>query len=374
MSTPLGMLGIKSRKELAAQFEPAADYGFFGPDSVTWKVWSHPTSYILGFARAVTIEHFDPNLAAAVVQSGGVKYRPSTRYGRTLRYFGMVAFGASEETARAADVLVKVHSKAIGHDPVTGGEYDANKPDSQLWIHITAWHSILKCYEEFGPGKLTPEEEDRYWAECARAAELTTADVAKVPRTRAEVHAYFEEWRPRLAGSEAAQDMINFILPLQVALPADMPELRKLAFLPATWLMRKAIISTYPQHLRALAGLHQGPLTDLAVKVPVRALHLLLASNMQARLALMNLLAPQAVPVAAPAMLGVEPLNPVTTTPREAQARLGLDVPSEAHPEMRAKQRRRVFAEGRSPSDEGLTESQQFIGSMDVHNPAYVGL
>lgn len=105
--------------------------------------------------------------------------------------------------------------------------------------------------------------------------------------------------------------MINFILPLQVALPADMPELRKLAFLPATWLMRKAIISTYPQRLRALAGLHQGPLADLAVKVPVRALHLLLASNMQARLALMNLLAPQAVPVAAPAMLGVEPLNPV---------------------------------------------------------------
>ena len=96
------MLGFKTRAQLRAQFEPQADYGFFGPDSVTWQVWSYPTSYILGFTRSVTIEHFDPHLAAAVVQSGGVTYRPSTRYGRTLRYFGMVAFGATEPTARAS--------------------------------------------------------------------------------------------------------------------------------------------------------------------------------------------------------------------------------------------------------------------------------
>ena len=86
---------LKTRKQLAAQFEPAADNGFFGPGSVSWKVWSHPTAYILGFARSVTIEHLDPNLAASVVQSGGVKARPHTRYGRTMRYFAMVAFGAT---------------------------------------------------------------------------------------------------------------------------------------------------------------------------------------------------------------------------------------------------------------------------------------
>lgn len=367
------MFGIKSRKQWVAEQEPQADYGFFGPGSVTWKVWGYPTSYVLGFARAVTIEHFDPNLAAAVVQSGGVKYRPSTRYGRTLRYFGMVAFGASEETARAADVLVKVHSKAIGNDPVTGGEYDANKPDSQLWIHVTAWHSILKCYEEFGPGKLSPEEEDQYWEECARAAELTTADVSKCPRTREQVHAYFEEWRPRLAGSEAAQDMINFILPLQVALPADMADVAKLAFLPLTYVLRKAIISTYPQHMRAMAGIQQGRISDALVKLPTKAFHVALAQDMRLRLALMQLIAPQAVPVAAPALLGVEALDPTVTTPREAQARLGLDLPSEAHPDMRAKQRDRVFGKGLTPTDDGLQESQRYIGAMDVHNAAYVG-
>ena len=171
------MVGIKNRKQLMKQFEPMADYGFLGPDSVSWKVWSHPTSYVLGFARAVTIEHFDPNLAAAVIQSGGVKYRPSTRYGRTLRYFAMQLFGGAEQTAKAADVLVKVHSKAVGNDPVTGGTYDANDPESQLWIHVTAWHSILKCYEMFGPGKLSEAEENQFWTEMREIAKLQTRDL-----------------------------------------------------------------------------------------------------------------------------------------------------------------------------------------------------
>lgn len=367
------MLGIKTRKQLAAQYEPAADYGFFGPDSVTWKVWGHPTSYILGFARAVTIEHFDPNLAAAVVQSGGVKYRPSTRYGRTMRYFALVAFGASEPTARAADVLVKVHSKAIGHDPVTGGEYDANKPSSQLWIHVTAWHSILLCYEKFGPGRLTDAEEMQFWAECARAAELQTIDPETVPRSREEVRQYFADWRPHLAASEAAQDMIKFILPLDVALPPDLPGWQKRALAPVMWVMSRAVISTYPTYMRQMAGLDQGPLTDAAVRLPTKVLHALFARSMNVRLAMFGMLAPVAVPVAAPALLGIPAVDPITMTPREAQAKYGFDIPSEAHSDVRARQRQRVFLQGEKPSDEGLLESEQHIGAMDVLDPARVG-
>lgn len=357
---------IKTPAAWIENAKPVADYGFFGPGSVVWKVWSHPTSYILGFARAVTIEHFDPNLAAAVVQAGGVKYRPHTRYGRTLRYFAMVAFGAAEPTVKAADVLVKVHSKAIGHDPVTGGEYDANRPDSQLWIHMTAWHSILKVYEEFGPGRLSPDEEAEYWAGCAEAAALTTADVTKVPRSREEVHAYFEDWRPRLAASEAAQDMINFILPLQLALPPDLPAWRKTASLPLTSLLRKAVISTYPKYMRDMAGLHQSAAVDLAVRTPVRWLHKLLERNLTLRIALMSLIAPQAVEVALPVFLGIPAQSEKVWSVREAQAAFGYHVPSEAHLDMRAKQKDRVLNKGLRPSDAGLEESEQHIGYMDA--------
>lgn len=367
------MLGIKTRKQLQAEYEPAADYGFLGPDSVAWKVWGYPTSYILGFVRAVTIEHFDPNLAAAVVQSGGVKYRPSTRYGRTLRYFGMQLFGGAEETCKAADVLVKVHSKAIGHDPVTGGEYDANKPSSQLWIHVTAWHSILKCYEMYGPGKLTPEEEDQYWAECREIAKLQTIDPDTVPRNRDEVHAYFEDWRPRLAASEAAQDMINFILPVDVALPVGTPTAVKLAMKPVTELMRAAVIATYPKYMRDMAGLHQSPAVDAAVIAPMKAFHKTLEVNTALRIAFMRWVAPQAVSATAPALLGIEPKNDKVWGVREAQAHFGFDIPAEAHPDFRAKQRDRVFTKGLKPLEDGLEESQKYIGAMDVHHPEKVG-
>ena len=52
------------------------DYGFFGPGSVTWRVWGYPTSIVLGFLRAVVIEELDPHLVASVDQSGQVKLRP----------------------------------------------------------------------------------------------------------------------------------------------------------------------------------------------------------------------------------------------------------------------------------------------------------
>jgi uncharacterized protein (DUF2236 family) len=354
-----------TRKQLAKKYEPAADYGFFGPDSVTWKVWSYPTSFILGFVRSVTIEHLDPNLAAAVIQSGGVKYRPNTRYTRTLRYFGMVMFGASEPTARAADVLVKVHSKAIGNDPVTHGTYDANKPSSQLWIHVTAWHSILMCYELFGPGRLSEAEEEQYWAECARAAELQTIDPATVPRSRDEVRQYFDDWRPHLASSEGAQDMVRFILKLDVALPPSMPRLLKLMIWPLLAVLRRGVISTYPQHMRDLFGIRQGRVMDALVRWPLKISHGIIARSTLLTYALGSWLAPAAFETLAPVVLGVKPLNEITMTPREAQAKYGFDTPSKAHAGIRARQQDRVFGAGEKPSDEGLIESEEHIGPMD---------
>ncbi|MBD8505693.1 DUF2236 domain-containing protein [Hoyosella sp. G463] len=358
------MLGIKTRAALREEFAPHADYGFFGPGSVAWKVWSHPTSYILGFARAVTIEHLDPNLAAAVVQAGGVRYRPHTRYGRTMRYFALVAFGATEPTAKAADVLVKIHSKAIGNDPVTGSTYDANKPSSQLWIHMTAWHSILYCYEKFGPGRLSPHEEAQFWEECARAAELQTIDPATVPRTREDVIRYFEDWRPHLAASEAAQDMVHFILGLDVALPPDMPAWQKRAMSPMLYVLRHGIISPYPQYMRQMCGLRQGPLLDMLIVPPNKIFHAAMHRSINLSMLLMRMIAPAALEIAMPVLLDIPADNPITMTPREAQAKYGYELPVHAHQDLRARQHDRVFAKGEAPSDEGLIESEQHIGAM----------
>ena len=192
--------------------QPHEDYGFFGPGSVTWRVWKYPTGLTVGFQRAVVIEELDPFLIASVDQTGAVRTRPRTRYDRTLKYFATVAFGDTRSAIKASEILVKVHSKAVGIEPISGLPYDANDPASQLWIHLTAWHSILYTYEQYGPGPLSPEDEGRFWDECAIAAELQTCDPAAVPRTRDGIRAYFAQEQPRLAASIATQAMMEHLL------------------------------------------------------------------------------------------------------------------------------------------------------------------
>lgn len=357
---------MNSTKRLRKSVKPHADNGFFGPGSVTWKVWSYPAPALVGFQRAVVVEELDPHLVQSVEDSGGVRSRPATRYDRTLHYFALVAFGDTATTAKAADILVKVHSKGIGHDPVTGRRYDANDPDSQLWIQVTGWHSILKAYQMFGGPKLTEAEIDQYWAECARAAELQTIDPADVPRNAAEVRAYYEKWRPDLKGTPLAQDMADFILTPGRSFPPTMPRWRRTAMLPIGYLVKWGTIATYPQHIRELLGVRQPRILDLIARVALTAGFEVVDRVPALGIEVLKLLSPSTVDVVAPILLGIPALDPTTMTPREAQALYGYDEPAKAHLELRARQAERVFGAGEAPSDEGIIESQAIIGTTDV--------
>lgn len=342
---------------------PHEDYGFFGPQSVTWKVWSYPTSLTVGFQRAVVVEELDPALVASVDQTRAIHDRPRTRYDRTLRYFALVAFGDSRTTAQAADVLVRIHSKAIGIEPGSGAPYDANDPASQLWIHLTAWHSILYAYEKYGPGRLSAQDEQRYWQECAVAAELQTCDPASVPRSREGVRDYFEYMRPRLVGSPVARATMRHLLRAEIMLPPTPPLLKPAALLNAH-VLRLATVATMPRWMRELAGLRQPRIVDVAVtplmKLAFRLAHL----DPRLELRLLGLLSPATVPVVAPMLLGISPLRADVLTPAQARERYGYARPAEAHLDWRARQRARVFDEGAAPSDQGLVDSEPILGSM----------
>jgi uncharacterized protein (DUF2236 family) len=343
---------------------PLEDYGFFGPGSVTWKVWSYPTSLTVGFQRAVVIEELDPALVAAVDATRAIWDRPRSRYDRTIRYFALVAFGDSRSATEAADVLVKVHAKAVGTEPYGGGHYDANDPRSQLWILLTGWHSVLYAYERFGPGRLTPEEDERYWNECAIAAELQTCDPADVPRSREGVRRYFEAMRPSLSGSELARRTMAHLLTATVMLPPVPWPLR-----PGAWAvsraLRTATIATLPRWMRKMAGLRQSRLEDALIVPVMKVAFGVSARSPRLGLFLLRRLSPSTVPVAGPVLLGLPAVNPETTTPAAARQRLGLPRPSDAHLEFRARQRSRVFDQGLVPSDEGIIESEPILGSID---------
>lgn len=340
---------------------PHEDYGFFAPDSVTRRVWGYPTTPLIGIQRATVIEELDPNLIAAVDATGDNYRRLDTRYARTVQYFASVAFADSRTVLTLADVLVKIHSKAIGIEPVGGGRYDANDPDSQLWILITGWHSVLKAYEMFGPGKLTEAEELQYWAECAIAAEFQTCDPDAVPRSRAEVHEYFRAWRPRLAASEAAQEMmhhllngVNAVVPQRGFLGAVRPI--------ANWSLRTGTIATMPRHMRDLAGVRQSGATDAAIRLYLRSVMAVISRSTALQSVILGQLSPRTLSVVQPHWHGIEPIEPVVRTPAEARELHGYPRPRDAHHDLRARQAKRVFGEGLTPSDEGLVESEAVLG------------
>lgn len=238
------------------------DYGFFGPDSPSWKVWAAPTA-LIGFQRSVVLEHFDPFLTAAVADMAGIYREPRVRLDHTLAYFLTVAVGDGRTAVSVADHLMTVHAKATGVEPITGRRYSANNPESQLWIHVTGWHSVLKCYEVFGPGPLSPAEESRYWAECAVAAELQTCKPADVPRSRAEVRAYFAEVRPRLCSSERAHEAMHYLLRTSRKNAGTQFWALSRALAPAT-------IATLPGWMRRTGGFDQPAIVDAAVRPAMR--------------------------------------------------------------------------------------------------------
>lgn len=346
-----------------SDLQPMADYGFFGPDSVTWKVWGHATTPIIGLQRAVVVEELDPALIAAVDTTGANYDRPRTRYDRTVRYFAMVAFADTESVLKAADVLVKVHSKAIGTEPLSGNPYDANDPQSQLWILLTGWHSVLKAYELYGGGKLTAEEEARYWQDCARAAEFQTCDPADVPRTREGINEYFEQMRPHLAVSEAARAMMDHLLNAKVVLPPA-PRIAKPAVEILNWFLRAGTIATMPRWMRRLSGFDQPRAVDLAVR-PVLKLGFGIVDRIpRLKLLVAKIISPSVVPIAGPYIMGIPPRSTEVLSPEEGRKRYGYVKPAEAHMELRTRQHERVFGRGQLPSDEGLIESQSYLGSL----------
>ncbi|NUQ97774.1 MAG: DUF2236 domain-containing protein, partial [Streptomyces sp.] len=264
---------------------------------------------------------------------------------------------------KAADVLVKVHSKAIGELPYGGGTYDANDPASQLWIQLTGWHSILYAYEKYGPGKLTAQEEQEYWEACAIAAELQTCSPEDIPRSRAGVRAYFERMRPRLSASPIARQAMNHLLRSELVLPPT-PWWAKPASLAVAKAQRIATIATMPRWMRELAGIRQARLLDVLIAPVMKSAFALAHLSPKAELRLLARLSPSTIPVIAPIKLGIPPRNEEVLTPAQARARYGYAKPAEAHRAFRARQAARVFDDGKAPSDQGLIESQDILGPL----------
>jgi uncharacterized protein (DUF2236 family) len=238
------------------------DQGLFGPESVTWRVVGHQAS-LVGGLRSLMIQSLHPLAMAGVADFSDYRSRPLRRLQRTARYVAATTFGTTEQAHEAAAMVRRMHKRVRGVDPVTGREYSADDPDTQVWVHTVEVHSFLAAFRAFG-GSLTPEEADRYFAENVQVAELIGTPAELVPSSVAEVRAYFASVRPELRMSAAANDAISFVLHP----PMGQRELWHLQLPLRT--ISNAALALVPRDLRRLAGVDRSPAVDTAVLAGTR--------------------------------------------------------------------------------------------------------
>ena len=169
---------------------PSDDLGYFGPDSVTWRIHAHPIVVVGGF-RALMIQALHPLAMAGVAQHSDYAKNPLNRFRRTAQFMHHVVYSDTQTARDAAAHVHKVHEYIRGVDPVTGRNYDANDPELLLWVHCVAAHSCITAYDSF-VREIDPAERDRFFAEQVARAELVGVPRELVPDSAAAYREYFD--------------------------------------------------------------------------------------------------------------------------------------------------------------------------------------
>ena len=244
------------------------DLGYFGPDSVTWRVHADPVGWVAG-VRALFLLALHPLAMAGVDQHSSFREDPFGRLQRTGEYLGTVTFGTREEADRAAARVRGVHGRVRGIEPESGEPYTGSDPELLLWVHCGEIDSFLTVARRAGV-PLSDADADRYVAEQVLAAVLVGIPAELAPASVGELAAYFERSRPQLRMTAAARSTARFLfVPPMPALPRLATPAR------AAWLTAASLsFATLPRWARRLYGSPGLPTTDLGASVTLRGLRL----------------------------------------------------------------------------------------------------
>ncbi|MDA9712955.1 DUF2236 domain-containing protein [Acidimicrobiaceae bacterium] len=161
------------------------DPGYFGPNSMMWKV-NKEITVLFGGARALLMHAAHPLIAAGARQTSFYQRDPWRRLIRTLSLQNSVTFGTKEEANDSATRINRLHEVIKGKDEVSGKIYDALDHEQLLWVHACLQLSSIYFYEKT-VSKLSENEKDKYHKENMLAAKLVLVDDMRAPKTHNEL-------------------------------------------------------------------------------------------------------------------------------------------------------------------------------------------
>jgi uncharacterized protein (DUF2236 family) len=241
------------------------DLGYFGPDSVSWRVHREVT-VLFGGARALLMQAAHPLVVAGANQTAMYERNPWKRLQRTLVLTYTMTFGTKTEADAAAAMINEVHARINGVDPVTGLRYDALDPELLLYVHASLVDSAL-LFEERTVGGLDDQGRQRFHEEQMLAAELCLVPRVMIPPTVDGLRAWLADIDHR--GSLRVTDGARRVAALFLEPPAEAewrPVLRGVS---------RLAFATLPPHVREMYGVSIGPMRKRSIDASFAAIRVL---------------------------------------------------------------------------------------------------
>ncbi|KVV38663.1 histidine kinase [Burkholderia territorii] len=239
---------------------PPGDPGLFGPDAICWRVHADFTSMMTGGIAALLLQALHPLALAGVWDHSSFRTDILGRLRRTATFITGTTFGSRADALALIERVKTIHARVSGSAP-DGRPYRADDPALLTWVHVAEVSSFLAAHLRYVNPSLSGELQDGYYAETALIAELLGA--RDVPRSRAEVAAYFTRMRPELEAGPRTFAVMDILLNVPISTPA----LR-----PAASLIMHAGIDLVPHWGQRMLGVSTfAPLRRALVRPGVRA-------------------------------------------------------------------------------------------------------
>lgn len=231
------------------------DDGYFGPDSITWRVMAEPVTFVGGL-RALLLQALHPDAMRLLHTNTRYRNQPWTRLQHTGDFVATVTFAPRAEADAAAARVRAIHAK-LGVD----------KPDLLAWIHATEIDSFLLAARRAGT-PISAAEADTYVAEQRISGRLVSVPESLLPTSVAQLRDYLRAMRPQLQVTPEALLAVRFVL----APPMSVPRQYRLPARVGWSSLAGLAVGSMPRWARRMYGLPGLPPVDMANAVALRAL------------------------------------------------------------------------------------------------------
>ncbi len=224
--------------------------GYFGTDSMHWKLYREPGILVAGIS-ALLLQIAHPAVAEGVRQFSVYHSDFLGRAHRTIVSMTRIWFGHQAEATQSAQRLFYLHGqvKGVYHKKENGViktiPFSANDPDLLCWVLATMNWATVAAYEKMYRS-LTSQEKEQFFEETKKTAQLMGIPLDQYPKNWWAFTDYYSEM---IRGNQ-----------LEVSTDARrLSDTISKAYFPLTGFMQVLAAGFLPQKLHAPFGLKHKP-------------------------------------------------------------------------------------------------------------------